>query len=85
MRDDVVADEENLYRSVLDISQNFPHDSQGIPQVSSQVFSDRFMRPSVDRAKLREYNPSLTKFHPTDGIFLFKQECSWNYIHTKRC
>ena len=59
MIDDQVGDDEWLYRRVP--SKN------GMVEVSASSFNDRFRKPSVDRAKLRD-NPQRTQLNPTDGI-----------------
>lgn len=65
---DAVADAETLYRAVRDVPQNFPISTDGTRHVSSQVYADRLMRPSVDRAALRENNPTASRFAPDDGV-----------------
>lgn len=72
MPDDSVQDDEGLYRRVLNNPQNFPSakDGSGTIHLSSQIFSERTMRPSVDRAHLREHDPTKTQNDPSDGILL---------------
>jgi hypothetical protein len=59
-----VDDAESLYRRA-------PKDSiayeEGAERISSTAFNDRYNKPSVDRAKLRN-SPEETKDQPTDGI-----------------
>ena len=67
MQKSPITDDEVLYRRV-------PHDSSflvvqdGKLRVSSQTFSDRFFRPSVDRAKLCENDPRHTQRQPSDAV-----------------
>jgi len=62
-----ITDDEILYRRI-------PHDKSflvvqdGKTRVSSQAFSDRAFRPSVDRAMLREHDPKQTQQSPSDAI-----------------
>ena len=62
-----IADDEILYRRVPN-DTTFYKVVDGKIQVSSQAFSDRNFRPSVDRAKLRENDPRHTQRKPSDGI-----------------
>jgi hypothetical protein len=59
----LVGDEELLYRSVR--SDEAP-EREGRRVLSSTAFNDTGMKPSVDRALMRE--PQLSKLSPTDGI-----------------
>src|SRR2546422_4178243 len=45
-----VADDEVLYRAVLNDPPFFPIDANGMRRVSSMAFNDPARRPSVDRA-----------------------------------
>lgn len=65
---DFVGDDEMLYRAVRNNSQNVVVDAAGAVRLSSQAFSDRRMRPSVDRARLRNHESALTRFDVTDGV-----------------
>ncbi len=63
---DRVADAECLYRSVKkDHCQADP-----VHKVTSGAFLDPQYRPSVDRAHLRNHDPSRTLQDPTDGIVM---------------
>lgn len=64
---DVVANTEVLYRSVRNDPRYF-RTVDGQLRFSSQAFADRNQRPSVDRARLRQCNPLLSKKSETDGI-----------------
>lgn len=66
---DLVRDDEILYRSVRGkYGEEYSYDDTGKLQISSQAFRDRERKPSVDRASLREFNPTLSKQSETDGI-----------------
>ena len=65
--DATVADNETLFRSVRDLPQNFPTQPDGTRRVSSQAFTDRQMRPSVDRAALHG-DPGASQFAPDNGV-----------------
>lgn len=43
-------------------------DADGTVRITSQAFSDRRYRPSVDRAKLRNYSPRLCLLAESDGV-----------------
>ncbi len=61
MSENPITDDEVLYRRVPSnmkgLLKTLP---DGTLKVSSQAFLDRNYRPSVDRAKLRNFNPSQT-------------------------
>jgi len=62
---DDVADKEKLYRRV------FPEHillSDGIRQIHSQAFTDRYRQPSVDRARLCNNDPTRTQQQPGFGV-----------------
>ena len=65
---DLVGDAETLYRTVRDVPQNFPISADGTRRVSSQVYTDRLMRPSVDRAMQRGNDPTASQFASSDGV-----------------
>lgn len=67
MTEDRVADDEVLYRRVPHRPGHFL-DENGRVRVTSQAFSDRRFRPSVDRAKLCGHDPSHTRAAPTDAV-----------------
>ncbi len=60
MQGDAVADDELLYRRVKAWQSHFKQTQSGV-RVSSQAFSDRNLRPSVDRALLNCHDPSRTQ------------------------
>ncbi len=62
-----ITDDEVLYRRVPN-DTNFCKIIDGKIEVSSQAFSDRSLRPSVDRAKLCENDPRRTQRKPSDGV-----------------
>lgn len=65
-----VADDEVLYRAVLNDSRFFPRDSQGARRISSMAFNDAGRRPSVDRALLCPGGPAETRnrFQAGSGV-----------------
>ncbi len=67
---DIVRNEEKLYRSVrgeIEYDEYSINDT-GEYIIQPAAFRDRNKQPSVDRAKLRDFNPSLSKLSGTDGI-----------------
>ena len=60
MASDRVDDSEDLYRRVLFGANHYTVD-QGRARLTSQAFADRTARPSVDRAILRENDPTRTQ------------------------
>lgn len=58
---DLVADDETLYRAVRNDSRCFPVDEAGRMRISSTAFNDRLRRPSVDRACLCINGPEDTR------------------------
>lgn len=70
-KNDPVRDDEELYRRVRKNSEKpyrYSYDSTGKVEIYSTTFFDPNKQPSVDRAKLREFNPTLSKEDETDGI-----------------
>lgn len=63
---DRVEDDEVLFRSVERLLWKQKND--GEYYLSSQAFADRNCRPSVDRAKLCDHDPSYTQFRPSDYV-----------------
>lgn len=64
-----VGDEEVLYRNISIMHNHCSRDAvTGRWRLSSQAFSDRYCRPSVDRALLCDSNPFHTKKHLKDGV-----------------
>jgi hypothetical protein len=65
---DVVTDDELLYRCVfLGLDKYYRISKSGV-ELSSQAFADRGSAPSVDRAKLCNYNPKWTQKNLDDGV-----------------
>lgn len=64
---DYVCDTEILYRRVRDVKGNYKYEN-GVCRISRAAFGDRQMKPSVDRAQLRENNPENSKWEATDLI-----------------
>lgn len=64
----LVADDEILYRRVPRIEGLYVIQADGVVKVSSQAFSDRSFRPSVDRAELCHYDPRKTQHELSDGV-----------------
>jgi len=64
-----VGDEELLYRSIpyLKLKDYIQQTNDGIA-ISSQAFSDRGLKPSVDRAALNNNDLSKTQVNPRDGV-----------------
>ena len=68
-KNDFVRDDEVLYRSVRGkYGEEYSYDPIGKLKISSEAFRDREKEPSVDRAGLKEFNPSLSKRNDTDGV-----------------
>ena len=67
---ETISDEEQLYRSVCGELRDseYTYDPTGRIKIRSNAFRDRNNIPSVDRANLREFNPSLSRLNVTDGI-----------------
>ena len=64
-----MQDDEVLYRSIRGkYGEEYAYDNVGKLKISSEAFRDRERKPSVDRAELKEFNPSLSKRNDTDGI-----------------
>ena len=64
-----VWDDEELYRSVRGelAAEEYIYD-RGKLRIRSNAFRDISKKPSVDRAKLKEFNPFCSKLSDTDGI-----------------
>ena len=68
-KNDYVRNEEELYRSVRGkLEEEYSYGPKGNLQISSEAFRDRDRKPSVDRAELRGYDPTLSKLSDTDGV-----------------
>ena len=67
---ETISDEEQLYRSMRgELSEGeYTYDATGRLKIRSEAFRDRDKKPSVDRAKLRGFDPSLSRLNETDGI-----------------
>ena len=66
---DHVQDDEELYRSVRGKLEDKEYSIQkGKLIIEPAAFQDRYKQPSVDRAKLIDYNPALSQKSETDGI-----------------
>ncbi len=68
MPEDVVGDEELLYRRVPQGRGLYRHTHDGRIEFSSQLFADREKRASVDRAKLCNGDPAYTQQERSDDI-----------------
>jgi hypothetical protein len=64
---DSVSDNEIIYRCVFH-GRNLYRTKNGQLQISSQAFADRNQMPSVDRALLRNHQPSQTQKSSDDGV-----------------
>ncbi|GER86535.1 hypothetical protein KDW_06970 [Dictyobacter vulcani] len=62
-----IEDHEVLFRRVPN-TPDYIVRREGMVRISSQAFSDRYYRPSVDRAILRENNPKLCQQNATDAV-----------------
>lgn len=62
---EIVQDNEELYRSIKEGQYSFEN---GKLRPNSQAFSDRYKKPSVDRANLLGNDPQLSKLSETDGV-----------------
>ena len=60
-----VEDDEELYRSIREGQYTIEN---GILRPNSQAFSDRYKKPSVDRANLVGNDPEQSKKSETDGV-----------------
>jgi len=68
-KNDSVRDDELLYRSVRSESEVEEYFfDRGKLIIRPAAFNDKRKKPSVDRAELREFDPSLSKLNETDGI-----------------
>lgn len=63
-----VDDSETLYRRVPYGRNLYEVQPDGSIRFSSQAFSDPHFRPSVDRAKLHQHNPSHAQSKSSDGV-----------------
>ncbi len=68
MPDDLITDDEILYRRILDRVDHYTYLSDGTIRISSQAFYQSTLRPSVDRAKLRNYDPTKTLGSLSGGV-----------------
>lgn len=70
MADTVIANEEELYRSIRGRKEDgeYHYNDDGMLVINPDAFRDRNKEPSVDRAALRDHNPVLSRKPPTDGI-----------------
>jgi hypothetical protein len=64
---DKVANDEIVYRCVF-YGKNLYRSEDGYLHLSSQAFADRNQMPSVDRASLRQNDPTRTQKTADDGI-----------------
>ena len=72
-KDAPVRNDETLYRSVRRSVGGDKETAEyiyynGELRFRPKAFNDRHQKPSVDRAELREYNPSLSRLDETQGI-----------------
>lgn len=66
MTDDLVRNEEILYRSIR--REFATKDSDGVWRFTSEAFRDPERKPSVDRARLQGHRPVASRRGPTDGV-----------------
>lgn len=70
---ELVQDDEELYRSVRGNLKYKEYSIQnGKLRIESAAFMDRYRKPSVDRAKLKNFEPHLSQQSPTDGVVSLK-------------
>ena len=68
-KNDSVRDDEELYRSVRSESEVEEYFlDRGKLIIRPAAFNDKSKKPSVDRAELKGFDPSLSKHNETDGI-----------------
>jgi hypothetical protein len=67
---DIVQDDEKLYRNVRGELKydEYSYDDTGKLIIHSTAFRDTCKKPSVDRAKLKKFDPVLARLNPTNGI-----------------
>lgn len=65
---DCVGDEEILFRNISIAHHQCKRNADGTWHLSSQAFSDRSSKPSVDRALLCDANPLHTQKSENDGV-----------------
>lgn len=65
---DCVGDEEILFRNISFAHNQCKKNADGSWHLSSQAFSDRSFKPSVDRAVLCNTNPFHTQKSEKDGV-----------------
>ncbi len=69
---DCVQNDETLYRSVKGDEQSGEYRYKGGQlEIRSKAFLERTQKPSVDRAKLRGCDPSLSRLDETQGVVSF--------------
>lgn len=71
MTEDYVSDEEELYRSVrkdINADEYRYDENTGELVITSQAFRDSQREPSVDRAKLRDFDPNKSRIGEGDGV-----------------
>jgi hypothetical protein len=71
MNDDILDNDELIFRSVPCNSRSVVESykiSDGRLRIGSQAFRDREKKPSVDRAKLCNNDPTYTQFDESDGV-----------------
>ncbi len=68
MDDAQVGDDEVLYRRIPQGMNLYTVLPDATVKLNSQAFSDRWLRPSVDRALLCQHDPTHTQRDPTDGV-----------------
>ena len=81
-----VENDEELYRSVRADHDQYYYDDDGNLIIRHIAFQDPQKKPSVDRAKLRNYQPEKTKKGDSDGVVSLITEEVRNIadVNTKR-
>lgn len=65
---DRVEDDEQLYRRVPNLAPSVYSTEGGQLRFSSTAFNDRSKQPSVNRAKLQNFDPHRSRFTNMDGV-----------------
>lgn len=81
-----ISNEEWLYRSVRNDETEHYYSDDGQLIIKPDAFRDRYKEPSVDRAKLRSFDPFLSKLSETDGVVSLNAFCirSIGEVRTKK-
>lgn len=67
-QDNYISNEEWLYRSIRNQESECFYNDDDQLIITRDAFRDINKEPSVDRAKLRNFDPSLSQLSKTDGV-----------------